>query len=209
MEAEQFDYRKEILHSACMMCVVYRELFVYGLNAALCDELSDLRAIFEEGEEYPGDISLLETLKDPNIKLLLELMYDLERTGDTLLNINNIDDVALKEALDEGIGDECVSELNEDEELGSYQFWMNDAMGYAHMTIYFLMQQAYRLTHSRQFIPEEADRLLSFPTDESLTLIDESDQNVALISGLCFRMSDNTFALCENLINDQKSSSGL
>src|SRR5690606_9448929 len=126
MEAEQFDYRKEILHSACMMCVVYRELFVYGLNASLCDELSELREIFQDGEEYPADISLLEALIDPNIKLLLELMYDLEKTGDSLLNINNIDDAALKEALAEGLGDECISALNEDEDLGSYQFWMND-----------------------------------------------------------------------------------
>jgi hypothetical protein len=205
MEAEYFDYRKEILHSACMMCVVYRELFVYGLNAALCNELSDLRAIFEEGEEYPGDISILEALEDPNIKLLLELMYDLERTGDSLLNINNIDDSALKDALAEGIGDECIPELNEDEELASYHFWMNDAMGYAHLNVYYLMQQCYRLTHNRQFISEEADGLLSFPTDESLSLIDQSDQNVALISSLCFRMSEKTYELCESLINYRKS----
>lgn len=205
MEEAQFDYREEILQSACMMCVVYRELFVYALNAALCGELSDLREVFEEGEEYPGDISLLEALEDPNIKLLLELMYDLEKTGDSLLNINNIDDATLKEALAKGMGDECVSELNEDEELGSYQFWMNDAMGYAHLSIYYLMQQCYRLTHNRHFISEEADKLLSFPTEESLKLIDEGDQNVAMLSSLCFRMSDKTYALCESLINYRKS----
>lgn len=204
MEEEQFDYRKEILHSACMMCVIYRELFVYGLNAALCNELSDLREIFEEGEEYPGDISILESLEDPNIKLLLEQMYDLERTGDSLLNINNIDDATLKEALAEGIGDECIPELNEDEELGSYQFWMNDAMGYAHLSIYYLLLQCYRLTHNKQLVPDEADRLLSFPTDESLELIDYRDQNVALISDLCFRMSDKAYELCESLINYRK-----
>ncbi|PRY55361.1 hypothetical protein B0I27_101330 [Arcticibacter pallidicorallinus] len=205
MEEAQFDYREEILQSACMMCVVYRELFVYALNAALCGELSDLREVFEEGEEYPGDISLLEALEDPNIKLLLELMYDLEKTGDSLLNINNIDDATLKEALAKGMGDECVSELNEDEELGSYEFWMNDAMGYAHLSIYYLMQQCYRLTHNQHFISEEADKLLSFPTEESLKLIDEGDQNVAMLSSLCFRMSDKTHALCESLINYRKS----
>lgn len=204
MEAEEFDYRKEVLHSACMMCVVYRELFVYGLNASLCNELSDLREIFEEGEEYPGDISILEALDDPNIKLLLELMYDLERTGDSLLNINNIDDTMLKEALAEGIGDECISELNEDEELGSYQFWMNDAMGYTHLSVFYLMEQCYRLTHNLLDIPDEADRLLSFPTDESLGLIDQQDQNIALISDLCFRMSGKAYELCESLINYTK-----
>lgn len=204
MEAEKFDYRKEILHSASMMCVVYRELFVYGLNASLCNELSDLREIFEEGEEYPGDISILEAQEDPQIKLLLELMYDLERTGDSLLNINNIDDAMLKEALSEGMGDECVSEISEDEEVDSYQFWMNDAMGYTHLSVYCLMEQCYRLTHSTLDIPDEADRLLSFPTDESLDLLDQHDQNVVLISNLCLRMSEKAYELCESLINYTK-----
>lgn len=201
MEAEKFDYKNEILHTACMMCVMYRELFVYGLNAGLCDELSDLREIFEEGEEYPGDISILESLEDPNIKMLLQLMYDLERTGDSLLNINNIDESALQEALSQGIGDECISEIREDEDPGSYQFWMNDAMGYAHMGVYSLMQQCYRLSHQTTFIPDEEDLALSIPTDESIALIDESDQNVEKISNLCLRMSERANELCESLLN--------
>ena len=201
MDRGQFDYRKEILHTACMLCVVYRELFVYGLNAALCGEISDLRQVFEEGEEYPGDISLLEALDDPNNRLLLDMMYDLERTGDSLLNINNIDESTLKKALDEGVGDECIPELNENEDLASYQFWLNDAAGYVHLNVYYLMQQCYRLSEHVEEIPDEADRLLAFPTDDALMLIDEQDQNVELVSALCFRMAEKASELSENLIN--------
>jgi len=201
METGEFDYRSEILHSACMLCVIYRELFVYGLNAALCSELSDLREVFEDGDEYPGDVSLLEALDDPNIRLLLQIMYDVERTGDSLLNINNFNDEVLKEALAQGIGDECISELSDEEEFGSYRFWMNDAMGFAHLSVYYLMQQCYRLTHQLIDIPEEADILLAFPTDESLQMMEGHDQNVAMLVDLCFRVSGKANELCERLMN--------
>lgn len=204
MEVEEFDYQKEILHTACMLCVIYRELLVYGLNAALCDELQDMRQIFEEGEEYPADIAILESLEDPNIGLLLKMMYDIERSGESLLNINNISDEKLNKALSEGIGDECIPALSEKEDLGSYDYWMNDAMGYAHFTTYNLLQQGYRLSYETIDIKKEDDDDLTFPTGRTLELLDTSDHNVNTITELSFRMSDVANQLSDNLFNSRK-----
>ncbi|WP_069661255.1 hypothetical protein [Arcticibacter eurypsychrophilus] len=205
MDTEQFDYQKEILHTVCMLCVTYRELFVYGLNAALCEELKDIRHVFEEGEEYPADISILEALDDVNIKTLLALMYVVENAGDTLLNINNISKEKLDAALADGIGDECIPETNENEDLVSYQYWMNDAMGYAHLTVYNLLQQCYRLSQSILDIPEDMDELLCFPTNESLEILDKDDQNVELLTTLAFTMSGHAHDLCDSLLNQRQS----
>ncbi|KAA8481926.1 hypothetical protein F1649_13510 [Arcticibacter tournemirensis] len=198
MDDNKFNYKDQVLNIACMLSTVYRELFIYGLNAALHNELKDIKDIFEDGEEYPGDVALLEALDDENIKIILSAMYDIEEYGDSLLNINNISDKELNEGLENGLGSEYAPDYGEAVE-NDYRFWLNEVMGYTHLSVFNLLTLCYSLSNGVNEVPEEHVSSLYFPTDESLALLDIGDQNVKLLTELAFKLSDCANDLCEKL----------
>ncbi len=198
MHETEFNYREQVLNISCMLCTVYRGLFVYGLNAALYNELKDLRGIFEDGDEYPGDVALLEALDDENIKILLSAMYDIEECSESLMNLNNIQEGELNEALEDGWGSEYVPEYRE-VETADYYYWLNEVMGYTHLSVFNLLMLCYTLSTGMNDIPEDHIDLLYFPTDEAFTVLDTEDQNVKLLTDLALKLSETANDLCERL----------
>lgn len=198
MQKEEFHYREHILLVSCMLCTVYRELFVYGLNMALCGELKDLKHIFEDGDEYPGDVALLEALEDENIKIILSGMYDIEEHGESVLNLNNISPGELNEGIEKGIGCEYGPEYREAGKM-DYHYWMNEVMGYTHLSVFNLLMLCYSLSHGAKEVPDEHEELLYFPTDESIAILDMEDENVKILVHLAFKLSDTANELCEKL----------
>ncbi|WP_374163236.1 hypothetical protein [Arcticibacter sp. MXS-1] len=198
MQQDEFNYREQVLSISCMLSVVHREFYVYGLNAALCGELADLKEIFEEGEEYPGDVALLEALDDENIRILLSAMHAVARHSESILNLNSITGEELESALEEGIGEEYVPEYFIEEEM-DYLYWMKSTMAYIHFAAHRILLAAYLLSHRTTSVPELHEADLYFPTDESILLLSLDDQNVRELSDLAFELSALANELCESL----------
>ena len=85
---------KDSLRNSCDAIAKARELvFTAMVNVAMSGEYKDLDEKFEEDEEVLFDTAYFRNCEDLNIQKLLALVDTLEKTYDTMLNINGLDTI--------------------------------------------------------------------------------------------------------------------
>lgn len=197
MPEKTFNYREQIVHTACLLCTFYSELYFYGINTSLCDELKDLKSVFKEGDDFPFDMALLESLDDENVKTMMMAMRIVESAVDSIQNLNNISDEELRQALEDGHGSEFVSGIA-DAECSDYQHLIDDLMGYTHYIVFNILCCCYSLSHGVVLVDDDTESELYFPTNESLMLLDNTDANVSMLSEMAFELSSYANKFCES-----------
>lgn len=70
---------------------IRHELFQDALNYAMKHELKDINEVFDVGDTYEFGLSHLDGSNDANLQLLVDLVRTVERTAESLANLNKID----------------------------------------------------------------------------------------------------------------------
>ena len=84
-------YKESLEATAAKLLAMREELFEAIFQIAITDELREWSATIEVGETYSISKELLESCADTNVQLLTTLLTAIERTCDSLLNINKLD----------------------------------------------------------------------------------------------------------------------
>ncbi len=67
------------------------KLFSEALNYAMQNELKSINDVFEIGEAYEFNLRHLDNSKDTTLQLLVDLIKSVERTTESIANLNSID----------------------------------------------------------------------------------------------------------------------
>ena len=81
------DYKKIIEN----LISVRHKLFQEALNYAMKNELSFINEVFDVGDVYEFNLRHLDNAKDVNLQLLVDLIKDVQRTTESIANLNKID----------------------------------------------------------------------------------------------------------------------
>ncbi len=84
------DYKEALAESCMAIATARQEIFSALINVAMSGEYAEIDDIFEVGETVLFDTTYFQHSQDSNLKKLLELVYHLEQTHDTLTNINGL-----------------------------------------------------------------------------------------------------------------------
>lgn len=86
------DYKEALTESCMAIATARQEIFSALINVAMCGEYAEIDDLFDIGETVLFDTTYFQHCQDSNLKKLLELVYTLEQTHDTLTNINGLND---------------------------------------------------------------------------------------------------------------------
>jgi hypothetical protein len=92
------DYRPQIVRSLRTLLVSREHVFTDVLNIATAGEMRHVMDAFEDGDVYDFQLSHVEDLKDPNVKKLVHLIREMDRTLEELKTTNHILDKELYES---------------------------------------------------------------------------------------------------------------
>lgn len=179
---EVFDYKLKITHLTTCLQKMMNDLYAYGINAGMLNELKDLPRLFEK-DKIPVDISLLTALDDPLVKPLIELIYAFDGHRALIMERSGFTEREMAEAFYRGEG-----------EVHWPDFFMFKSAGYVNLAASILQYQqqvlislfclARQISESRMYSTETDRRRLQYPFGEALKKLNSSDPNVYLIMAM-------------------------
>lgn len=84
-------YKQSLTDAAARLVHIRELLFDATFQVAIANELRDWSDTVEVGEVHTISKELLESCSDPNVQLLTKLLTNVERTCDSLLNLNSLE----------------------------------------------------------------------------------------------------------------------
>ncbi len=84
-------YKQSLTDAAARLIYIRELLFDATFQVAITNELRDWSDTVEEGEVHSISKELLESCSDTNVQLLTKLLTSVERTCDSLLNLNSLE----------------------------------------------------------------------------------------------------------------------
>lgn len=190
---EVFDYRIKITEVNTLLQQMMNDLYAYGINVGMRDELKDLQNVFK-GDKIPVDISLLAALKDPLVKPLIDLIYALDTHRIMIIQTNGLTERGMLGAFHQGVGARHwpVFIMFTGDESMSLPF---SILEYLQDAVFSLFCLAFQLSESRLDITAEEKRWMQSPGKETLAALKKSDINVCRI----MRMMMNVHASMQEI----------
>lgn len=180
---EVFDYRKKTIHLNTCLQKIMNDLYAYGINVGMLNELKDLSGIFKK-EKVPVDISLLAALHDPIIKPLVDLIYTLDCNRQLIMDDNGLSETEMAEAFYRGEGDANWPDFFLFKG-GSYMDLACSILQYHQHALLSLFCIANQLSVSKMYCPQaDCQPLLQYPMGAGFSHLDKDDRNVLLILGI-------------------------
>jgi len=84
-------YKQSLTDAAARLIHIRELLFDATFQVAIANELRDWSDTVEVGEVHTISKELLESCSDTNVQLLTKLLTNVERTCDSLLNLNGLE----------------------------------------------------------------------------------------------------------------------
>jgi hypothetical protein len=84
-------YRSSLTDAVARLLAIREQLFDTTFQVAVTNELKEWSDSIPVGEVYTIPSELLSSCSDTNVQLLAQLMANVERTCDSLLNLNNLE----------------------------------------------------------------------------------------------------------------------
>lgn len=84
-------YKQSLTNAAAKLVHIRELLFDATFQVAIANELRDWSDTVEVGEVHTISKELLESCSDTNVQLLTKLLTKVERTCDSLLNLNGLE----------------------------------------------------------------------------------------------------------------------
>ncbi len=88
-------YKNTIKATIKDLVSIRHDLFTQAINLAMVGELSEVDDVFEVGDVYQFKMEHLENSSDANLALLVELIRKIEKTAESIANLNALDIDAL------------------------------------------------------------------------------------------------------------------
>jgi hypothetical protein len=176
---EVFDYRIKVTEINTLLQHVMNGLYAYGINVGMRDELKDLQNVFK-GDPIPVDIALLEALKDPLVKPLIDLIYALDTHRYMTMQINGLTEREMLDAYHQGVGARhwpVFIMFTGDESIGLHCSMLE----YLQEAVVSLFSLALQLSESRLDITAEETSWMQSPCKKALAALRKSDANVCRI----------------------------
>lgn len=85
------DYKNEIKKVVKNLVSLRHETFGLALNLAMKGELEEINEVFEINETYEFSLEHLDKSSDANLQLLVDLIKKIERTAESIANLNKIE----------------------------------------------------------------------------------------------------------------------
>ncbi len=83
-------YQESLSTSISRLCEIREQIFDMAFRTAITNELKDWSDTIDVGETVTFSKELLESCEDTNVQLLIHLLTQVERTVDSLVNLNNL-----------------------------------------------------------------------------------------------------------------------
>lgn len=84
-------YKQSLTDAAARLIHIRELLFDVTFQVAIANELRDWSDTVKVGEVHTISKELLESCNDTNVQLLTKLLISVERTCDSLLNLNSLE----------------------------------------------------------------------------------------------------------------------
>ena len=84
-------YTQSLNEAVAKLIDIREVLFEATFQVAITNELKDWSDTVDVGEVHTISKELLDSCSDTNVQLLAKLLTNVERTCETLLNLNNLD----------------------------------------------------------------------------------------------------------------------
>ncbi|OGX88596.1 hypothetical protein [Hymenobacter glacialis] len=84
-------YTQSLNEAVAKLIGIREALFEATFQVAITNELKDWSDTVDVGEVHTISKELLDSCSDTNVQLLARLLTNVERTCETLLNLNNLD----------------------------------------------------------------------------------------------------------------------
>jgi hypothetical protein len=89
------EYREQLVKTVDYLIEVRHILFNNSLNLAMKNDLKEIDEVFDIGETYVFSLNHLDNSSDINLQKVVDLIKNIEKTVDSLININVIKDEEL------------------------------------------------------------------------------------------------------------------
>ena len=176
---EVFDYRLKVTEVNTLLQQVMNDLYAYGINVGMRDELKDLPNVFR-GNPVPVDIALLTALNDPLVKPLIDLIYALDVHRFSIIHNNGLTDRGMLNAFHQGVGARhwpVFIMFTGDLSIGLHCSMLE----YLQEAVVSLFSLALQLSESKLDISAEETSWMQSPCKKALAALRKSDANVCSI----------------------------
>jgi len=85
------EYTEEIKETVRVLANTRQQLFERALNLAMKGPLEDIDEVFELGDVYDFKLAHLDNTTDINLQKLVDLIKEVEKTADSIVNLNDLD----------------------------------------------------------------------------------------------------------------------
>lgn len=184
-------YRISLLNAAALLQITLEELFTLGYNLVLFEDLQNGNMNFDDGEEIPCDIALLEASDDVAVKALVSCIYKVDKALDSLKNINLISEEELEEYL------YSEEEDPSDSPRPRYSYWLEKTADFLDLQVFFLLKYCYCMAYDVPEVPDKIDPLITYPDENVLLMLKVGDHNVDLLSELSGFLSETAVVINE------------
>jgi len=84
-------YKNEIEETIKSLVAQRNLIFERALNVAMNGVLTEINDVFENNDIYEFDLSHFDDSSDSNLQLLVDLIKSIEKTAESIANLNSID----------------------------------------------------------------------------------------------------------------------
>lgn len=85
-------YRQRVEEALIDLRSVQEDIFTSLVNIAMEGELKEWNETIEIGEKFKFNLDLFKHSDDPNIQILIKLIFHIDATYESIKNLNNIRD---------------------------------------------------------------------------------------------------------------------
>lgn len=188
MEYKTYNKETILIAAAKMMGFINFSFCEYGMALAMERELSNLKGIVDPATFTGTEFSLLASLKDPAIRIIMEDVKAVDDTIRVLLLINSMDELETMAAEE---GDELANDVHYSFNfppgaVRDYHSLLNDTMYLYQTSTFSIYLMALLLTSGGLDLPyhQDGDYHDDLFFDRELELLDREDKNVRLLYDL-------------------------
>lgn len=85
-------YRETLINAIEQLVDINGQVKALGINILMKSELEEIDELFEEGDVYDVKYNHLASAQDVNVKIVADIVKNINRNISSLININNIKD---------------------------------------------------------------------------------------------------------------------